>query len=276
MTASSTRSRGYDSGMAAPQDPGLEHVSVTHSTSRLTTGSTCRGGSVVLDRRERMPVMHRVREPGTSSGDRFVTLGRRHEGAEQRFVPLVDVSVAADPRVEGRPTVAHQRSTGRALPSTREPAVRPGRRGCGRRPPCSRSTDRTKRGSTPVLGDAVDARLVIAGLTEDMQRGVEDSLLCALPAVTDSRVVGERRPAHHGFRLRIGDAVGRRNRRVSSFVRSVHATYSACALSLRAGTIGGAFRQFGMPESSLANREAIVVHPRPVGVVQLVQGEAAR
>ena len=99
---------------------------------------------------------------------------------------------------------------------------------------------------------------MVALLAEDTQRGVDDPLLRPLPAGPDAGVVGERGAAHH----HVGAAVpvtppvvdgGYGGRSIGVSLRRGHAGYdSARTLSLRAGTMGGASFQFGMPASSLA------------------------
>ena len=100
------------------------------------------------------------------------------------------------------------------------------------------------------------------------------------PRAPTVRVVGERARAARRPRRRrragastvaAGEsASGSAAEASSSSVRYL----SARTLSLTAGTIGGASRQLGMPESSLAIGIPVVVDLGPVRVVQLVQREA--
>src|SRR5262249_990566 len=126
--------------------------------------------------------------------------------------------------------------------------------------------------------DAIDAAVVVADLAEHLEGGVEDAQLGALAPRPDLGVVGERGPTHDGVGLALAiaaDATGRRRRcglgalaarshgrpcargRTYQARRDVRpiprgAYASARTWSLRAGTIGGASFQFGMPESSSA------------------------
>ena len=145
------------------------------------------------------------------------------------------------------------------------------------------------------LGDAVDAALVVAVLAEDPQGGVEDALLGALAAGADVRVVGERGAPQHG----VGSPSSRRRRRR----RPAERLGFLCGGAMRPSEVGGQVPTSGpsrrpaqgyvgahlvldrgddrrrvLPVRDagvlLGDRVAVLVDLRPVRVVELVQREA--
>ena len=171
------------------------------------TGSSWRGGSVVVASRDWNLATSRSPVRADAAGERIVALGRGVEGVEHRLVARVDLGVARDPCPQRRPALDVGRERverlGRRaqlagdLPRQVAEHVLLARRSTGRRTPASsrrawRSGRRCTGGSPP---------------RRSPQRGVEDALLRPLPAGPDLRVVGERRAAHdRPGRLEVGDA----------------------------------------------------------------------
>ena len=170
---------------------------VRHSSSRAMTGSSLRGGSVVVasfdrnramlrspTRADRPPPPRRSRRRRRRPGTPARSARRCRRGGRPRPAATAQPVGVGGHRVErlGRRAAA---------------GGPPGRRGGGRRLPCRRSTGRrTTREQPATWRDLVDAAAVVAVLAEHLQRGVEDALLGALAPRPDRGVVGERRPAH--------------------------------------------------------------------------------
>ena len=99
MIAISTRSLGYASGATERSMPLTSSVWFRHSSSSRITGSSCRGGSVVVANRAwiRATVSSPVRRATAASASSV------SERVEDRLVARVDLGVAGDPRAQRGP-----------------------------------------------------------------------------------------------------------------------------------------------------------------------------
>ena len=79
----------------------MSSVWFRHSRSSRITGSSCRGGSVVVANRARILVTRLLAGVAGHGGERLVALERM----EHRLVPSVDLGVAGHPGPQGGPAV---------------------------------------------------------------------------------------------------------------------------------------------------------------------------
>ncbi len=174
----------------------------------------------------------------------LVTFGGGREGVVHRARALVDLGVAADPGPQRRPTGQVGGDRLERLGRGGELASHLPRQLAEHVLLAGEVLVEGDTRASGAGGDAIDAAVLVALLAEHIQGRVEDPLLGPLPAGADPGVVREGGSADDRVRIH------RRGPRCPVYC-------SDRTWSLTAVTMGGASRQFGMPDSSVATGQRL-------------------